>query len=70
MDYQEMWVIEYTFTNNCGSYGLTVWQNCVTMGLDLKIGFLHLTNHKKNEELEKKENGQAWVFFPLLFFSI
>lgn len=72
------WVIrkygltENTFTNNNGSYGLTVWRNHMTTVLDLKIKLLPLTIQKKvkKKNLKKKENGQAWVFFPTINFSV
>lgn len=64
---------ENTFTNNYDSYGLTVWRNCMTMVLELKIKLSPLTIPKKDQKLDKKSNGQAcWLFFffPTSNFSV
>jgi len=43
-------VTENTFTDNCGSHGLTVWRNSMTIGEGLKIKLWPLTIHKKDQK--------------------
>lgn len=71
MDYRKYGLTENTFTNNNGSYGLTVWRNHMTTVLDRKIKLLPLTIQKKvNKKSRKERKWSGLGFFPIVNFSV